>query len=235
VTCDDSEEAMLDVLFGGAAVDARAALVAHLTSCDKCRSRERALRNAWDALGSLRVRAPGPTLVERVRQTMIHTARQTQSKRILHMSIRTRPLVQSLGGAALGALLTFALVGRSAQPAQAADTDPRPHFMLLIMDDLTAPAPSSTALAQVIAAHRAWAQRLQAEGRLVSADKLTDEDGRSVPATPTTRSASPTQTERIGGFYIIRARDYDEAVHIANDGPAVKYGGRVQVRRIEKV
>jgi hypothetical protein len=235
VTCHDTEEAMLDVLLGGSTVEARAALATHLMSCDECRSRERALRNTWDALGSLTAPGPRPAVVERVRQTMVVATRPSQSMRIPRMSIRTRSLVQSLGAAALGALLTFVVVGRSAQVAQAADTDPRPHFMLLIVDDLAAPAPSSTELRQELAAHRAWAQRLQADGRLVSADKLTDDDGRSVPAAPTTSAVSATPTERIGGFYIIRARDYDEAVHIANDNPTLKYGGRVQVRMIDKV
>jgi len=106
---------------------------------------------------------------------------------------------------------------------------PRPAILLI------SGSGPSTEVRQVIAAHRAWAQRLQAEGRLVSADKLTDDDGRSVPAAPTTPAVSATPTARLGGFYIIRARDYDEAVHIANDGPTVKYGGRVQVRMIDKV
>ena len=119
MTCHDTEEAMLDVLLGGSTVEARAALVTHLMSCDECRSRERALRNTWDALGSLTAPGPRPAVVERVRQTMMVATRPSQSMRIPRMSIRTRSLVQSLGAAALGALLTFVVVGRSAQVAQA--------------------------------------------------------------------------------------------------------------------
>lgn len=146
------------------------------------------------------------------------------------MSTHARYVVQGAAAAALGALLTFGITHR---PAAAAAPDTRPEFMLFIMDNPNGPRLSDAQLHESIAAHRAWAQRLQSEGRLVTADKLTDDDGRIVP-TPSASASAITPTERIGGYYLIRARDYDEALRIANDGPILKYGGAIQIRMIDR-
>jgi hypothetical protein len=41
--------------------------------------------------------------------------------------------------------------------------------------------------------------------------------------------------EIVGGFFIIKAADYDEAVTIAKDCPDYEYGGSVQVRQVMKM
>jgi hypothetical protein len=38
--------------------------------------------------------------------------------------------------------------------------------------------------------------------------------------------------EVLGGFYIIEAANYDEAVERARDHPTLEYGGTVEVRQI---
>jgi hypothetical protein len=38
--------------------------------------------------------------------------------------------------------------------------------------------------------------------------------------------------EVLGGFYLIQARDYDEAVALASDHPHIEYGGTIEVRKL---
>jgi hypothetical protein len=161
------------------------------------------------------------------------------------MSRRIGVLSQTVAAAVAGALVMFLWRGpaRAAAPGSAplpsstkAAADSRSQFMLLLIDPGPPPsaARAATPIDEIVADHRAWAQRLRAEGRLVAAEKLTDDPGRELsPAGAAPSSSAAVPGTRVGGFYIIRARDYEEASRIARDGPALKYGERVQVRMIE--
>ena len=242
MTCHDAEDIILDALCGAADTAARASLAAHMSQCPQCQLLATSLRAAANAIVALPISEPNTTSMQRARTNLmlaVGGARSAPSRypfitRIRRMSSRMRYVTQGLLTAAAGAILTFIIIGH---PAQSAGTtrDPQPHFMLLIMENLSAPQPTGPELQQVIAEHRAWAQRLEAEGRLVAAEKLTDDDGRGLPVAKPTAGGAPPATERIGGFYIIRASDYDDAAKIANEGPVLKYGGRVQIRKIDKV
>ena len=243
MTCHDAEDIILDALCGAADTAARASLTAHMSQCPQCQLLAISVRAAANAIVALPIPEPNATSMQRARANLmlaVRGARSTPSRdlpfitRIRRMSSRMRYVTQGLLTAAAGAILTFIIIGH---PTQSAGTtrDPQPHFMLLIMENLSAPQPTGPELQQVIAEHRAWAQRLEAEGRLVAAEKLTDDDGRGLPVAKPTAGGAPPATERIGGFYIIRASDYDDAAKIANEGPVLKYGGRVQIRKIDKV
>jgi len=65
-------------------------------------------------------------------------------------------------------------------------------------------------------------------GQLVTADKLTDEDGRWLGG-----AAVVGSNERIGGFFIIRAHNLAEAEQIAASCPHIKHGGRIELRVIQ--
>ena len=87
--------------------------------------------------------------------------------------------------------------------------------------------------------YRDWSMKLRAENRLVGGEKLTDDNGKVLRD----RSGKVTLTdgpyaeskEIVGGFFIITAKDYDEACTIARGCPHLKYYGRVEVRQIEKM
>jgi hypothetical protein len=40
-------------------------------------------------------------------------------------------------------------------------------------------------------------------------------------------------TEVIGGYFVISAADYAEAIEISRDCPHLRYGGRIELREIE--
>lgn len=62
---------------------------------------------------------------------------------------------------------------------------------------------------------------LQSNGRLVSKRSGSFVDGPFVEG-----------KEAIGGYFLIEAKDYDEAVNLAKQCPAVDHGGAVEVRAI---
>ena len=79
-----------------------------------------------------------------------------------------------------------------------------------------------------------WSEKIR--GRTVLAHKLFDGEGRTLENQKGRLVDGPyTETkESIGGFYIIHAKDYDEAVKIANECPTLLFqGGTVEVRRVE--
>jgi hypothetical protein len=91
----------------------------------------------------------------------------------------------------------------------------------------------------VIAEYRAWGQRLAAEGRLVAGHKLTEEGGRHVAKRGSeilvTDGPFAEAKEVLGGYYIVNASSYDEAVEIAKTGPHLRYNGRIEVRKVDLV
>lgn len=82
----------------------------------------------------------------------------------------------------------------------------------------------------------AWIDRLNKDGRYVAGEplspggKLVSGKNRSVSDGPYTEGK-----EVVGGFFLINAENFDEAVKIAQDYPSFDYGGSVQVRQVMKI
>ena len=86
--------------------------------------------------------------------------------------------------------------------------------------------------------YSAWAQKIRREGLLVDGEKLKDEArflnviaGRAVIS----ETSSDPSEKAIGGYFLIRARDYQEAITIAQDCPHLKYGGTIEIRQIDSI
>jgi hypothetical protein len=112
------------------------------------------------------------------------------------------------------------------------------QFMLLLYDNPSAFANvTPEQMQQVIQEYNAWAGKLGQEGRLVGGEKLKDEggkiikqDGKQVKVTDGPYSETK---EVIGGYFIIKADNYAQAVDISKTCPHVKYGPRIDVRQID--
>lgn len=82
----------------------------------------------------------------------------------------------------------------------------------------------------------AWIDQLNAAGKYVSGEpllpggKLITGPGKMVTDGPYTEGK-----EVVGGYFIINANDYDEAVKISLDCPDYEHGGSVQVRQVMKM
>ena len=95
---------------------------------------------------------------------------------------------------------------------------------------------SEEEIRQAIQAYRQWAQDLQQAGKLVDAFKLADggrlmqkRDGQIQVDGPFAETK-----ETIGGYYLILAESYDEALEVARDCPIFAEGGTVEIRQIEE-
>lgn len=110
-----------------------------------------------------------------------------------------------------------------------------PQYILLFHGRSNA-APNLTPeqMQQAIERYSRWAGALRQQGKLVSGEKLA-EGGRLVQAQNGKIVDGPfaETKETIGGYFVITAADYDEAVKIAKDCPVFGGGGSVEVREIQ--
>jgi hypothetical protein len=85
--------------------------------------------------------------------------------------------------------------------------------------------------------YRAWRERIQARGALISGHKLTDDGGRVVRAAAGKMKVSDgpySETkEAIGGFFLVEAADYDGAVELTRDSPHLEFGGTIEIRELD--
>lgn len=80
----------------------------------------------------------------------------------------------------------------------------------------------------------AWIEKLQKSGQYVSGGSLLPE-GKVVSARTVTDGPYAESKEIVGGYFIIKAKDYQEAIEISKDGfPDFEFGGKVEVRQVMK-
>ena len=114
------------------------------------------------------------------------------------------------------------------------------NYMLLLHEDESQRAGiSHERMMGMIEEYRAWSTKLRADGRLVGGEKLSDDNGKVVRdrngKVTVTDGPYAESKEVVGGFFMIAAKDYDEACTIARGCPHLKYYGRVEVRQIDKM
>lgn len=83
----------------------------------------------------------------------------------------------------------------------------------------------------------AWVDQLSKEGKYLSGEPLlpggkllTGKGGKTVTDGPYTEGK-----EVVGGYFLIQATDWDEALKIAKDCPDYELDGSVQVRQVMKM
>ncbi len=78
-----------------------------------------------------------------------------------------------------------------------------------------------------------WHDRLVAEGRMVSGERLAPE-GRRVSRDGVTDGPYAEAKEVIGGYWFLRAADLDGAARLAAENPCLAVGLTVDVRPLER-
>ena len=77
-----------------------------------------------------------------------------------------------------------------------------------------------------------WVERLSKEGKYVSGEALLP-GGKLVSGKTTVSDGPYTEgKEVVGGFFVISANTFDEAVAECQNYPDFEYGGQVQVRQV---
>lgn len=112
------------------------------------------------------------------------------------------------------------------------------EYVLLLHEDpagFADLAPSE--IEKVIGEYMAWRERLAAEGRLAGGTKLADDGGRWLSRengqVRVVDGPFSEAKEIIGGFFMIKAADYAEAVEISSTCPHLDYGGRIELRAVD--
>ncbi|SEV88776.1 YCII-related domain-containing protein [Chryseobacterium wanjuense] len=91
-------------------------------------------------------------------------------------------------------------------------------------------SPSPEQMQASIQPFQDWLGSIAAQNKLVAPPKRWDLGGRVVKSDTVTNGPYAEIKESIGGMFIIRANDYDEAVEIAKGCPILQWGASVEVR-----
>ena len=222
-TCANAREAIADAVLarGGAAIDP--AIERHIASCAECRAYRADCETLWATLGELPAPAPAAGARRRFDAALERESPSSRSS-WKRFAIAAGLVVAALIGYGAGAVR-----GRpSPSRAASTSTDSTPRFLLLLYDSADpAKIPTAERMPALIAEYSAWAQGLATQGQLVAAEKLSD-----TPPEWLGGSVRTVDGARVGGFFLIRARDLSEARQIAERCPHLKYGGRIELRPI---
>jgi len=220
--CAEAREAIADAVLAGGRREIDPELERHIASCAECQVYRSDCESLWQRLGELP--APSPAADARRRfDAALGGGSRSRSRRWGRVAIAAALVVAALLGYGAGAL--------RARPSPlregSASTDAMPRFLLLLYDASNVAPPTAERHRAIVAEYSAWARSLASEGRLVSAEELSD--------TPDWLGGSVRTTDgaRIGGFFLIRARDLAEARQIAERCPHLKHGGRIELRPIQ--
>ena len=107
------------------------------------------------------------------------------------------------------------------------------EFLIAIHRDLTSknPSPSPEQMKEALKPYQEWIAGIGAQDKLVAPPKRWDVDGRVVKQNNSVHHGPYAEKkESIGGLFLIKAKDYDEAVEIAKRCPIIQYGAIVEVR-----
>lgn len=112
-----------------------------------------------------------------------------------------------------------------------------PSYMLLLHSDPThwremSPQDMQKALEKFVA----WRRKLQASGILVSSHKLTDDAGKVMRGGKQIRVTDGPYSEAkevLGGYFLIKANNYEAAIDCSRECPAMEYGGTIELRQVD--
>lgn len=112
------------------------------------------------------------------------------------------------------------------------------QFLLLLHESPKAMSEVSPEEIQgIIGEYTAWRDKLEAQNRLVSSNKLKDDGGRHLlqgdGAVRVVDGPFSEAKEVVGGYFLIEAADYEEAATICADCPHLAFGGRIELREID--
>ncbi len=105
------------------------------------------------------------------------------------------------------------------------------EFVLLFRRDRTTPL-SPQHMQDSIEYWQDWLGSIAAQDKLVSPGSRLNSEGRVVaPGDIVTDGPYTEIKETLGGFVIVKAADFNEAVRIAKGCPILRAGGNVEVRK----
>lgn len=109
-------------------------------------------------------------------------------------------------------------------------------FMLIFQGIKAAEAPSAQQMQENMGKWMAWIDKLAKAGKYESGEPLLP-TGKIISGSnkTVTDAAFAEGKEIIGGYFIINAASYDEAVALCDDYPDYASGGTVIIRQLQKM
>ena len=90
---------------------------------------------------------------------------------------------------------------------------------------------------KAIQKYKAWGDKLKKLGIYVSSHKLADDAGKVLRGRRSPRVIDGPYPARVkevlGGYFMIEAPSYDDAVGHSRDCPHLEYGGTIEVRQVD--
>lgn len=107
-----------------------------------------------------------------------------------------------------------------------------PNFVFLLHEGAGWQVPTSDSdEAGRVNEYRAWVRNLRDRGRVIDGTKLEDQ----IRTLAANENQTGSHDAPVAGFFTVRARDLDDAMSIARTCPHLRYGGQIEVRRIQGV
>ena len=85
--------------------------------------------------------------------------------------------------------------------------------------------------------YMAWGAQARESGILLGSNKLVDDAVKIMrgPKAVVTDGPYSETREVLGGYYMIEATNYDEAVRLTKNHPHLEHGGTIEVRQVENL
>lgn len=111
-------------------------------------------------------------------------------------------------------------------------------YMLLLHDNRQSfVGLAADEMQKVMGKYRGWRDKLLNAGILHGADKLKDEPGKVIRRKGgklhVTDGPYSETKELLGGYFVIEADSYEQAVDRSGDCPHLEFGGTIEVREVD--
>lgn len=175
-----------------------------------------------------REQAPPPELQEKI----VH-ALKARGLILLSSTVRAWTFPRAAGALAAAILIGAIGFGLGKWQRNAAEiSSSRPLFVLFLYDGDESPGHEK----EQVEEYRNWAVHVSQTGRMVSGEKLKYEGRVMRLASGGLEIGGLTGEPRnaaLGGYFLIAAKNLEEAARIAASCPHLKYGGTIAVREID--
>ena len=238
--CEENDERWFDYLSGELSEQERRELETHLASCRSCREELDSLRETWELLGRL----PGGVspAEARTRFQRMLTAYERGQARVPVARGRGPRLIRIAAqlAASVALLLLGGMAGYGMKSAESppGSEEGLTRFLLVVYEvaDRLEEIPTER-MREAGERYRAWENELTRKGKLLDVARLKLEGAASLSRRAGEPDVSPlhlaTDREAITYYWLILARDHEEAVEIANGCPMLDLGSRIELRELE--